>query len=69
MKLLIDIEGVQTQKHCSQSSSINKCQFLKCSNGRCQMFKTKLEYDFDYHAYERCEACRLNGYFEKKNNE
>ena len=59
--LQMGIEGSQTKTHCSMTSSIGAC--VKLNNNldpaRCRMYKKKLEYDWDAHAYKRCEECLL----------
>ncbi len=66
MKLVIDVLGHPTREHCSQTSSVNKCQFLNCGKEKCSFFKVNLEYDYEAHAYKRCENCKLDGYFDKE---
>lgn len=57
MKLLIELRGAQTETHCSAGSSIGACEQLNRSSERCLLFKVKLDYDFDAHAFKRCEGC------------
>lgn len=66
MKLVIEVLGHPTREHCSQTSSINKCQFLNFDTEKCNFFKDKLEYDYEAHAYKRCQSCKQDGYFEKE---
>lgn len=62
MKLHIEIElgGTQTKTHCSITSSINACGKLDSYKQKCTLFRKKLEYDWDSHAYKRCEECKRN---------
>jgi len=53
----IDLVGIQTSTHCSQTSSFNKCSKLNTKSETCSLFKNKLIYDFDEHAYRRCSRC------------
>lgn len=57
MKLTLELQGSQTETHCSLSSSINACEKLNHNSDRCLLFKTKLDYDFNEHAYKRCDQC------------
>lgn len=61
MKIAIDLKGRQTSSHCSLGSSICACEKLNLSSGKCKLFKTRLQYDFEAHAYERCTECLENG--------
>ena len=55
--LTIGLNGCRTKTHCSMTSSIQSCEKLNTRSERCQMYKKKLEYDWDAHAYKRCEEC------------
>lgn len=66
MKLVIDVLGHPTREHCSQTNNRNICQFLNCGKEKCSFFKVNLEYDYESHAYKRCESCKLDGYFDKE---
>ena len=61
MKLAIETQGNQDKMHCSESSSIGACNYmyetLQSGIERCRLFSKVLEYDWDYHAYKRCEKC------------
>lgn len=57
MKLLIDLRGTQTETHCSMTSSLGACEKLNRDSERCLLFKVKLDYDWEAHAYKRCEGC------------
>jgi len=51
------LNGSQTGTHCSMSSSIGYCEMLNTPSERCRMYKKRVEYDHDAHAYKRCEEC------------
>lgn len=51
------VSGMQTKTHCSATSSIGACERLATNSERCLLFKVKLEYDWDTHAYKRCQKC------------
>ena len=53
----IAITGMQTKTHCSATSSIGACGKLWTNSSKCLMFNTQVEYDFDAHAYKRCQKC------------
>ena len=57
MKLIIELKGNPTHLHCSGSSGFLACEKLNQGYGRCKFFSKVLEYDFDLHAYNRCEKC------------
>lgn len=60
MKIGIELKGIPTETHCSQSSSINPCNYLNIKHEKCKLFNGNLEYDFDAHAYIRCWSCYSN---------
>lgn len=53
----IGLIGCQTKTHCSMGSSIGACEKLNIPLKRCRLYKKKLEYDWNTHAYERCKEC------------
>lgn len=57
LMLSIDLKGTQTDTHCSMTSSLGACEKLTRTSERCSLFKKKLEYDWDAHAYKRCDQC------------
>lgn len=64
MKVVIDLNGTQTETHYSGASSIGECEKLNSTFYRCKLFGTKLPYDFEAHAFRRCEECINAGYVE-----
>lgn len=60
MKISIEVKGNISKTHCSETSSINSCQYLNSVRERCKLFKTKLKYDWDEHACKRCLECINN---------
>lgn len=60
MEQIVVLKGSQTKTHCSISSSIYPCEMLDARRERCLLYKKKLEYEFDAHAYKRCELCINN---------
>jgi len=57
MKIVLDLQGTQTDTHCSMTSSMGACEKLNRTSERCLLFKTKLKYDWPEHAYKRCDKC------------
>lgn len=60
MKISIELKGSPDKVYCSEGSSINSCQYLNTSKEKCKLFKIKLKYDWDEHAYKRCLECINN---------
>lgn len=57
MKIAIELYGTQTDIHCSTACSINACNKLDTKGSKCSLFHNYLEYDWDAHAYKRCQKC------------
>jgi hypothetical protein len=60
LKIAYELYGDIKEQHCSATSSINTCNKLTIAIGRCRLFQTQLEYDWDYHGFKRCEDCLEN---------
>ncbi|KLU64037.1 hypothetical protein DEAC_c40310 [Desulfosporosinus acididurans] len=58
LTLTIELKGAQTETHCSMTSGIAACEKLGRESERCLMFKEKLKYDWNAHAYKRCDQCK-----------
>ncbi|WP_407310961.1 hypothetical protein [Desulfosporosinus sp. SB140] len=58
LMLIIELKGAQTETFCSMTSGIAACDKLSKDQERCLMFKQKLKYDWDAHAYKRCDQCK-----------
>lgn len=56
MKIIIDLNGA-TEKNCSLAGNFNACKYIKKSSGYCGLFKIKNKYNYNEHAYERCNKC------------
>lgn len=61
MKVTIKLKGSQTKTHCSLSSTICPCEKLRVSVGKCSLFRIELDYDFEAHAFKRCDECLQGG--------
>lgn len=57
--IALELKGTQTKTHCSMTSSLGACEKLNRESERCRLYKRKLEYDWDAHAYKRCEECKM----------
>jgi len=60
MNIAIELKGNPTENNCSQSSSIDACNWLNVKREKCKLFDEKLEYSWDEHAYTRCWDCLSN---------
>ena len=69
MEVAVKLKGNPTESHCSQTSSINPCNFLNIKHEKCKLFNEKLNYDWFSHSYSRCWNCIENELSELKESE
>lgn len=59
---------IENNEYCSETSSINLCTSLNTNTEKCKIYNKKLVYDFDFHAYKKCNECYNNKTVENNTN-